>query len=258
MYYWSKKDELKKKAIEHTKEMASKYASEIKEAEKNTKLYEIPINKSHLMAWAKVKTNHFVKKTDSVSALFELPQDGRKICILNFASFKNAGGMFLNGSSAQEESLCHESVLFNVLKEKQEYYDYNRKNLNKGMYLHRALYTPNVVFERDNRIMVADVITCAAPNYSVALKYGGFSAEENYKILEERINFVKNTLADNHVDIAILGAWGCGVFKQSPNVVAELWFKDGCAVSSAIHAIPDTETYNKFVLELNTYNQTTL
>ena len=39
-----------------------------------------------------------------------------KIAVLNFASFKNPGGMFYNGSSAQEESLCHESFLYNVLK----------------------------------------------------------------------------------------------------------------------------------------------
>ena len=52
------------------------------------------------------------------------------IGILNFASYKNPGGMFLRGSTAQEEALCHESTLYNVLiKFNDTYYKSNRENI---------------------------------------------------------------------------------------------------------------------------------
>lgn len=48
---------------------------------------------------------------DSVSAIFEEHADNQKMAVLNFASYKNPGGMFIKGSKAQEECLCHESFL---------------------------------------------------------------------------------------------------------------------------------------------------
>lgn len=34
-----------------------------------------------------------------------------RTAILNYASYKSPGGFFLEGSPAQEEALCHESIL---------------------------------------------------------------------------------------------------------------------------------------------------
>ena len=89
-----------------------------------------------------------IAPTDTVSAIFQYTseQDG-KIAALNFASYKHPGGMFIKGSSAQEESLCHASFLYNVLKEFEDsYYKENRKNLNRSLYTNKALYSPNIKF----------------------------------------------------------------------------------------------------------------
>ena len=37
--------------------------------------------------------------------------DNGRTAILNYASYKSPGGFFLEGSPAQEEALCHESIL---------------------------------------------------------------------------------------------------------------------------------------------------
>lgn len=260
LYYWKKKEELARKAKEHTKLMAENYAEEIEKAVNSTVLYHgsaiLPAD------YPNVYGSQGVIMTDSVSALFLPELAGKRVCILNFASYKNPGGMFINGSSAQEESLCHESFLYNVLKEfdtdcrcyyfdtdRRCYYAENRSHLNKGMYEDRALYTPNVRFFHEglnNCERLADVLTCAAPNYSVALKYGNFTAEDNYRALSRRIHFVKQILAIQKPDVAILGAWGCGVFRQNPTDVAELWYQDGVPVDRTIHAIPDRPTFDAF------------
>lgn len=108
---------------------------------------------------------------DSVSCLFNLSDNGRT-AILNYASYKSPGGFFLEGSPAQEEALCHESNLYPILLAFDgTYYAWNRQRLNKALYLNRALYSPSVVFERNDKQKEADVITCAAPNFRTAHRY---------------------------------------------------------------------------------------
>lgn len=245
MNYWNRKEELKKKAIEHTKEMESKYMQEIGRSIGSTKLYD-----EFCRYYYKSDSNSAtftVCKKDSVSALFT-ENILYPTCILNFASYKNPGGKFIDGSSAQEESLCHESTLYSVLKRCQDYYNYNKVHINKGIYTNRALYSKDIVFLHNGGLKMIDVLTCAAPNYSIALKYGNFTEEENLKALESRIEFVVNILKENKVETAILGAWGCGVFKQDAKIVAKLWqenLKD--SGMHIIHPIPDDRTYNKFL-----------
>jgi uncharacterized protein (TIGR02452 family) len=241
MFYWNGKEERKKKAVAHTKEMAEKHSDDIAEAIKSTKCYD-----NFSTDWNDKCQDYLNVLTDSVSALFLDECEEKKVCVLNFASYKNPGGMFINGSSAQEESLCHESYLYNVLKECDRYYEYNRKHMNRGMYLNRALYTSDVLFIHNGKRRYADVLTCAAPNYSVALKYGSFSAEENDDALVSRIKFVKDILADNDIEVAVLGAFGCGVFKQDAIRVAKLWRENGMPVEKVIFAVIDKPTYKKF------------
>lgn len=76
----------------------------------------------------------------------ENPDPICRVAVLNFASAKNPGGMFLEGSAAQEETLCHNSLLYPVLEKCEEHYSYNKKNLRHGIYPHTMIYSEQVPF----------------------------------------------------------------------------------------------------------------
>ena len=153
-----------------------------------------------------------------------------KIIILNFASAKNPGGGFLKGSRAQEEQLCYRSLLYKSLVTKmKEFYEVGRENPRDGLYHNLAIYSKKVPFIRNEALeliepMFVDVITCPAVNRGVAEK----NRIANTTILVEmynRCNLVMDTILENLEDsaVVILGAFGCGVFKNNPSQVADIF-----------------------------------
>ena len=193
----------------------------------------------------KVKSNTktVVSKKRSFEAAAEYARDGKKVCVLNFASSTNPGGGVTRGSSAQEECLCRCSTLYpclNTEKMWDAFYGPHRAAGNP-LYNDDCLYTPGVVvFKSDvsfpERMEEADwyqvdVITCAAPNLrSVPSNFmnpcaGETSAEiENeklYKLHQQRIEKIFRIAAVNRAEILILGAFGCGAFCNPPEVVAK-------------------------------------
>lgn len=250
--YWIDKEKRAEIAKAHTKEMEEKYSKEIKYSIENTKVctsIDILRTEKEEPENTTVKTRFYVCDIDTVGAILEFSSEDKRIAALNFASYKNAGGMFVKGSRAQEECLCHESFLYNVLKENESYYEANRKNKNRALYHNRALYSPDVIFEREGRLCYCDVITCAAPNKRAAQKYCNVSDEENSRVLESRIDFILDIAKRHKVDILVLGAFGCGVFGQSGEEVAKIFHKlllreeYGC-FESVVFAVPASKNGN--------------
>lgn len=220
--YWFDKEARADQAKRHTEEMQRKYGSDdIAKAVKNTRSYGIDFKCDQDLE--EQNTEIIVDNLDTVQAGSRFFRDG-KVALLNFSSYKNPGGMFLKGSKAQEECLCHASYLYNVLSQFElEFYDWNNRHKNKALYLNRALYTPDVLFHYNGMLFYSDVITCAAPNKTAAQKYQNVSDEENTEVLRSRIRFVLDVAKDNQVDTLILGAYGCGVFGQDSKVVAGIF-----------------------------------
>lgn len=222
--YWGEKVKKAQIAKIHTKIMENKYSTEISDCIKKTKIYDgEQWNLENLLKTTLCDTKGTIVDLDSVSAIFK--QAKGKTAVLNFADYKHPGGCFLDGSMAQEESLCHSSFLYNVLKEFSDYYKYNNQHLNRSLYKDRALYSSDVIFELNGDTKVCDVITCAAPYKAAAQTYCKVSDEENTKALKSRIKFVLDIAEDNNVETLILGAYGSGVFRQNPNEVASV-FRD--------------------------------
>lgn len=192
-----------------------------------------------------------IKSLDTVSTFKKLRKEYiGKIGLLNFASFQSPGGMFLQGSMAQEECLCHNSVLFPVLEHfKKSYYTPNKASLNKGYYLDKGIYSKNIFFTKDLNSN-ADVLTLAAPNLRYMQRTNTRLDEKEYmKILWNRIFTVLYQFAINECYCIVLGAYGCGVFKNNPCVVASV-FKDLLenefknVFAEIIFAIPDRNSEN--------------
>ena len=219
--YYPNKEERAKLAQNHTKEMEDSYKDEIEDCIDETLAYNV--NSKFIEKRLNNKQVIIVDEIDSVGAIFKYVNINEITAVLNFASYNNPGGNFINGSKAQEECLCHESYLYNVLKGRIGYYKINHKNKNRSLYTDRALYSPNVRFTKECKDVFCDVITCAAPNKTAAQKYYNVSDEENSEVLKERIEFVLKIAQDNGVDNLILGAYGCGVFGQDPLEVAKIF-----------------------------------
>lgn len=214
---WINRNQNAKLAKKHTEEMAKKYPTEIKECIKASKIYGAPDTTPPNIVHDE-ETTFIFDNIDSVAAAKKY-KDGTT-AVLNFASYKNPGGKFFEGSIAQEECLCHASFLYNVLREMTGYYEYNNKNKNRALYKNRAIYSPNIIFQDDASAFTVDVITSAAPNVKAAKKYCDVEEAENLAHLHARLEFIRRVAEDNNVDVLILGAFGCGVFGQDARVVA--------------------------------------
>lgn len=244
--YWTDKEQRAATARKHTENMQLEYSGQIEKAVIDTKIYDTDFK---LDANAnKNRAEITVINSDTVHAGHLYCNNG-KTAILDFASYKNPGGMFINGSKAQEECLCHVSYLYNVLSQfTDKFYKWNNENKNRALYFNRALYSPGILFFDDGENFCCDVIVCAAPNKAAAQRHGKVSVKENTDVLKCRIKFVLDIAADNHVDTLILGAFGCGVFGQDAEEVAGI-FKEylsnayGC-FTKVIFAVPSDKTNN--------------
>ena len=238
MGYWNRKTELKKKANAHTNKMEKLYSLEITECVNNTKVYDQGFYcKKECDSKPDFHQKITVEDMDSVQAIF---------------SYENPGGKFLDGSSAQEEMLCHSSFLYNVLSEfDEDYYEFNRMTKNFALYTNRALYNPDVLFIRDDEEIYVDVITCVAPNKTAAQKYCGKSDFDCNSVMVDRIHFMFDIAKEEEVNTLILGAWGCGVFGNDAEFVANSFKKEleeyyADTFENIIFAIPGGTNYMVF------------
>ena len=220
MYYWNNREARKERAVKHTAQVAQRFRKEIQSSIENTREY---FNGESFTVPYRQNTDMIVefRQMDSVAAIRKYSAMGGKICVLDFASYNNPGGKFFEGSSAQEESLCHESFLYNVLKAdsiRGRFYDKHRGASNKCLYSSHSLYVPDVVFCDS---IPCDVIVCAAPNKKAAMQYNHVEAHIVNRCMTDRCADVLKIAAAEQVDVLILGAFGCGVFGNDPSLVAK-------------------------------------
>lgn len=236
----------------------------------NTNIYNVDNFKDvNVNFHSNFHTKISVTDNDTVTELFSMPRDGKNITILNFASYKNPGGMYYQGSSAQEEFLCHHSTLYPVLSNfVRDYYDINKKNLNYALYKNTGMYSCDIRFfdyhldqsniTYDNTVL-ADVITCAAPNVTTFKKYQskrlGLTSEQERKLIYDsmydRCKLILGIAAYKGTEKLILGAFGCGVFGNDPYMVAEIFlkllFEEFPGVFDEVRfAIPKGKNYDAF------------
>lgn len=171
---------------------------------------------------------HFVvSHQTSLEALYALAADRQldTVMLLNFASAKNPGGGFLGGAQAQEESLARSSGLYTCLTCFQDrLYARNKADPRGCLYSDDMIFSPLVPFFREDdgtllpRPVLCSVVTAPAPNA------GAVKADVKHLLiptLRSRIRRMLQLAAAQDLNILILGAWGCGVFRNDPRIVAQ-------------------------------------
>ncbi|MES1184077.1 MAG: TIGR02452 family protein [Myxococcales bacterium] len=147
---------------------------------------------------------------------------------LNFASAKNAGGGFLGGAEAQEESLARASGLYGSLVSQRGYYDANRAS-RTAFYTEHMIYSPGVPIFRDDdgallpRPHLAAFITAPAVNAGVVREREPERAAEIAAVMRRRVARVLGLALGSGHRALVLGAWGCGVFRNDPTLIAGLF-----------------------------------
>lgn len=239
----ARRDNLRERAAAHIKEMESRFGEQIKFSIKNSVIYG-GSGKAPQKSENSGTPEMTVLNIDSTEAVLQFPG----AALLNFASYRHPGGGFITGAWAQEEAICHDSTLYNVLCKFDSFYAENEKKLNNSLYTDRAVFSPKIIFERNEKSAECDVITCAAPNFGAA-RGRGITDSQNEAALKQRVDFVISIAEENGCDTVVLGAWGCGVFGQDPKLAARL-FKERLTASSikkAVFAIPgNNNNYTSF------------
>lgn len=180
----------------------------------------------------KVKIEVTAESTQESAFRLAVLENKTHIALLNFASAKNVGGGFLGGAKAQEEDLCRHSGLYLCQLTQPDYYQENKK-CQSMLYTDNMIYSPDVPFFRLNHQYLSDyffasVITSPAPNAGEYLKRENPNNQlKNEAVIEEvfirRAKYLLNLAKFHDHRILILGAWGCGVFRNSPEMVAKVF-----------------------------------
>ena len=153
------------------------------------------------------------------------------------------------------------------------YYSVNREDRN-ALHTDACIYSPDIiVIKKDAYIpqstpesdwFAVDIISCAAPNLRKAVSNAyniesgnavNVTSGELYQIHLQRARHIMTVAAANHVDVLVLGAFGCGAFANDPRVVANAMFDAlkefvGCfdLVEFAVYCRSyETENYDAFV-----------
>jgi uncharacterized protein (TIGR02452 family) len=191
-----------------------------------------------------------VANETTLQASRRLFKAGLQPLALNFANGIHPGGGFLNGARAQEEVLCRSSALYLTLVGDPMYECHaGRPQPDSTDW---AIYSPDVpVFRTDDGTVVEQpwplsFVTSAAP-YAPAI---GQPASGD--LLQKRIVRVLGVAAAYGHRSLVLGAWGCGAFKNDPHRTAKDFrqaLKDDFAglFSRVVFAVTDWSPERRFL-----------
>ncbi|MDE6425213.1 MAG: TIGR02452 family protein [Ruminococcus sp.] len=155
------------------------------------------------------------EKATTIQSILSHSGHGKNITALNFANAKQAGGAYVLGGNAQEESICRASLLYYTIRTQKEYYNRNRLHVTPD-YTDIMIYSENVPIIRDDsgrmleKSVSCNFITSPAVNRTFA-KFM-FSQKKINEIMKTRIEKIIMLAVEKNTDILILGAFGCGVF----------------------------------------------
>jgi uncharacterized protein (TIGR02452 family) len=196
-------------------------AGSIAEAVAGTKLFEPDEPVPRRLRTAQTPEYQVTNET-TLSATRRL---GDGVACLVFASAKNPGGGFHHGAQAQEESIARASGLYPCLLTCPQFYAYHRAQRDL-LYSDRVIYSPQVPVFRDDDGVLLDqpsypsLLTSAAPNAGAARRQQPGRTASLASVVRHRAARILDIAAAYGHRTVVLGAWGCGVFGNDPDMVA--------------------------------------
>ena len=176
-----------------------------------------------------------VKNIDCLYAGVELKEQGYNPAVLNMASRRNPGGGVVTGAGAQEETLFRRTNLFRSLYQFAPYAEqYGIKRSHHQYPLDRnfgGVYTPDAIYFRESeqkgyalldKPVCLSFITVAGMNRP-DLTLDGMIADYHVEPIKNKVRTIfRMGLVHGH-DSLVLGALGCGAFRNPPRHVAHLF-----------------------------------
>lgn len=174
-------------------------------------------------------TSYEVTNETTLDAVRRLSAAGfTNVLCLNFASAKNPGGGFLGGAIAQEECIARASGLYPCLLTAPDYYSFHRKQ-STCLYSDHMIYSPGVPIIKDesggllDEAVCTSIITSPAVNAGVVMEREVSNRSEIIPAMRIRIEKLLALCVHYGHDTLVLGAWGCGVFRNDPEQIATLF-----------------------------------
>ena len=162
-----------------------------------------------------------IEVNDTLVAAQGLRQTCRRVAILNMASPLQPGGGVLRGAFAQEESICTRTTLLPSLRD--EWY----RLPDVG-----GIWSPDICVFRlpggskdspDRELSTADrfyvgVVTAAMLRFpdltDKNLHKAAYANESDRELADRKIRAVMRILTSEGIDGVVLGAWGCGAYRN--------------------------------------------
>jgi len=163
---------------------------------------------------------------------------GLSPCVLNLANRQNPGGGVLGGAGAQEENIFRRTNLFVSLYQFAPYAsEYGIKRSDKSYPLNRntgGIYSSNITVFRGSEkngycllkqpFDIAFVTVPAINRPELTQKDGVYYISDSLiEPTKEKIRTILRIAGKYRHDCLILGAFGCGAFRNPPNHMAELF-----------------------------------
>ena len=185
-------------------------------------------------------TKVMVECNDCLVAAERLVKEGYNPVLLNFASAGHPGGGVETGARAQEETICRRSTLTRSI------YSFDEKYASRYGYTPQAgehypivsefsaVYSPAVTVFREgiDCLLMEEpydvaVVSCAALNlngkYPIKLTPDGHMPQVAIDITRNKIRTVFRIGLKYDHDALVLGAFGCGAFRNPPAEIAQLF-----------------------------------
>lgn len=189
-----------------------------------TKLLDIELPQTQQPRAEQYRHTDHTEPLDTISCILKLRAEGvqGEILALNFANANVAGGGYVLGGNAQEESLCRASLLYHAIAPHQEYYRSHRLHPTP-LYSDKMLYSPDVPVFRDAKgklletPQICSFLTVAAVNRTLAKPL--YSEQKITDAMQLRTAKIITAAAEIKPEVLVLGAFGCGAFGNRREVV---------------------------------------